>query len=127
LIATGYGEKANYGNGAISIRSKYLDKHEEPKMKKPLFESEEEIRQFFKDCFVYSADNNIGASDNSIISENKTVEMAKARGYIKKSIVEEAEDAYQEIVKHGNHLSNLEQVQYDAIQHLKQQLSEAGK
>lgn len=90
-------------------------KEEETKMNKVYFENEEEFEKFMDDCYVGE-------------HRQRTAEIVKEKGYIKKSVVEEAEDMYAKLGE-DYESADIEIIvkQHHAIQHLKQKLSEATK
>jgi hypothetical protein len=94
-------------------------------MRKPIFESELQFRQFFSDCIPVNSDE-----PNFFTLRNSMEQAAKQHDWIKRSPVEEAEETYKEFEKNlkDNELyipfSGLIFKQHKAIQYLKKQLED---
>ena len=101
-------------------------------MRKEIFESEEEMMEFLKEC----------VPDDRCLTDDEIVLKAKSLNLIKKSIVEEAEEMYKYLMRSvaidassvSSELSCFKDLSmqrynglkklYEAIQYLKQQLEE---
>ena len=89
----------------------------ETKMRKEIFESEEEFVRFLEDGTPQGAFNTVSKAD--------FLDAVKRNGFIKKTVVDEAENMY-EVYKSIGLLSvaDLIEKQNEAIQYLKKQLEE---
>jgi hypothetical protein len=102
-------------------------------MIKPIFENEEEFDIFFDntimECYKESIPSHTCGYDVNL-TKKLTRENAKERGYIKKNIVEEAEQMYNSFYSPQGcartHRDIIDK-QNEAIKHLKKQLSEKDK
>jgi len=84
-------------------------------MKKPIFENDQEAREFIFDMY-----------DRKYSVDEKTIKRIKQKGYIKKSVVEEAEEMYYRWSKENKCelevMTDLIHKEFEAIQELKQKI-----
>ena len=97
-------------------------------MNKPIFENEEEFDKFFDDTIMeYYKEKTPSCYSGYDVNLTKKVmrDKAKKQGYIKKSIIQEAEEMYVNTsLLEIEEVEKLIKTQHEAIQHLKKQLSE---
>jgi len=98
-------------------------------MRKPIFESEEELAEFLKNTIIEVYNGIPAPSSGYDVNKTllRTIARAKENGYVKKTIVEEAEEAYSEWVGKTNHDEAAMSIdvilkQHGAIAYLKKQL-----
>jgi len=104
-----------------AIKENHDRLYKEQKMKKPIFENEEESEQFIKEVIpVHLVKTSEEELYMQYIREN-----LKEKGYIKKSIVDEADEMYSKYNPNNDKWDNdhvLIELQNSAIQYLQTQL-----
>jgi len=89
-------------------------------MKKPIFENEQEAREFLECCIQAPQTNHIKVVRSAI---DLTIREAKSQGYIKKSTVDEAEEMFNHYHEETDEKTfKLIEKQYEAIQELKAEI-----